>query len=82
MEAQLYNHYPYPGEGGCSIVIGLNEQDIEELKKARDALSINMYGTPTPWVNLIKLLDNIIAETKKDDTQGIRYRDAQLRERI
>jgi hypothetical protein len=77
MEAQLYNHYPL-GDG-CSIVIGLTYENIKELKKAKDTLSINMYGSKSPWGGLVRLLDNIISESEKDDTQGLRYLDAQFK---
>ena len=75
MEAQLYNHYPL-GDG-CSIVIGLSKQDIKEIIKIRDTITTSMYEPY--WANLLKLLNNIIQETKKDDTQGIRHMDAKLK---
>jgi hypothetical protein len=78
MEAQLYNHYS-DGDG-CSIAIGLSNKDIKEIIKIRDTIMTSM--SMPYWNNLLKLLNLIIAETKKDDTKGLRYRDAQLKERL
>ena len=78
MEAQLYGHYP-DGDG-CAITIGLKKKDIEEVIKIRDTIVTSM--SMPYWNKLLKLLNNIIAETQKKDEQGTRYLDAQLRERI
>ena len=78
MEAQLYGHYS-DGDG-CAITIGLKKKDIEEVIKIRDTIVTSM--SMPYWNKLLKLLNNIIAETQKKDEQGTRYLDAQLRERI
>ena len=78
MEAQLYNHYPL-GDG-CSIVIGLSEHDIAYLTEAADKLALNdSQPYSSPMTKVLELLNNIIIETRKDDTQGIRLMDERLK---
>ena len=78
---EIQNYRQFNDGNGCSIVLGLSNEDIEYIRKARDLVSLRIYKPSeiTTAGRLLNLLDNTIAEAEKDNSQGIMAQEQRMK---